>query len=309
VVRPDPRSRRAVDVPAGVGRRHALAGGVAVVEHGDTMPTTFGRRQPPPPLGPRTWLRYDLISRAVARIRPESILDVGCGQGSIGVRLAERARYLGVEPDARAAAVARSRIVPRGGTVLDGDHRAVPDGTHYDVVCAFEVLEHLDDDAAMLAVWASSVRPGGHLLVTVPAWPERFGPMDVTAGHLRRYTPEQLTALLRGAGLEPARISLYGWPIAYVLERIRNTVDAVALAREPAAVGTAERTARSGRRAQPNQVLGAASAAAVTPFRYLQRLAPRRGVGLVALARRPGTAAGHHGPHDLGSRTSGRPRA
>ncbi|HEX8347851.1 MAG TPA: class I SAM-dependent methyltransferase [Actinoplanes sp.] len=241
----------------------------------------------PPPLGPRTWLRYDLVSRAVDAVRPGNILDIGCGQGSVGVRLARRARYLGVEPDARAAEIARGRIAPLGGTVLDGDHRAVPAGRDYDLVCAFEVLEHLEDDAAMLAVWASFVRPGGHLLVTVPAWPDRFGPMDVTAGHIRRYTPDQLTDLIRGAGLEPAQVRLYGWPIAYGLEAVRNAVDAAALARESRDVALAERTAGSGRRTQPNRALGAVSAAAVTPFRYLQRLAPRRGVGLVALARRP----------------------
>lgn len=241
----------------------------------------------PPPLGPRTWLRYDLVHRAVRAVNPDSILDIGCGQGSIGVRLARRARYLGVEPDAQAARIARDRIVPLGGTVLDGDHRAVPSGHEYDLVCAFEVLEHLEDDAAMLAAWASFVRPGGHLLVTVPAWPDRFGPMDVTAGHLRRYAPGQLTDLIRGVGLEPARVHLYGWPIAYALEAIRNRVDAATLARETGDIAVAERTARSGRRTHPNRALGAVSAAAVTPFRYLQRLASHRGVGLVALARRP----------------------
>jgi len=241
----------------------------------------------PPPLGPRTWLRYDLVSRAVDAVAPESILDIGCGQGSIGVRLARRARYLGVEPDARAAEIARGRIAPLGGTVLDGDHHAVPAGHRYDLVCAFEVLEHLEEDAAMLAVWASFVRPGGHLLVSVPAWPDRFGPMDVTAGHLRRYAPDQLTELIRGAGLESAQVRLYGWPVAYGLEAIRNAADAAALARESTHPAVEERTARSGRRAQPPRALGAVSAVAVTPFRYLQRLAPTRGVGLVALARRP----------------------
>ena len=61
-----------------------------------------------PPLGPRTWLRYDLVSRAVDAVGPESILDIGCGQGSIGVRLARRARYLGVEPDALATEMEHS---------------------------------------------------------------------------------------------------------------------------------------------------------------------------------------------------------
>ncbi len=252
-------------------------------------PTSSSAQLPPlPPLAPRAWLRYDLVSRMLRRLRPQSVLEIGCGQGSFGARLAAGGSYLGIEPDEQAASVARSRITPRGGTVLLGDQHAVPQGSTYDLVCAFEVLEHLEHDAEMLATWASFVRPGGHLMLSVPAWPDRFGPMDTHAGHYRRYTPDQLRNLLTGAGLQPVQIAVYGWPLGYALEAVRNPIDARKLAREAAELSMPERTASTGRTFQPpNQAVGTAVALATTPFRYLQRLAPTRGTGLVALARRP----------------------
>ena len=244
-----------------------------------------------PPLAPRAWLRYDVVEPLVRRLAPRTVLEMGCGQGGFGTRLARAAGpggYLGVEPDAQAAAVAQSRITPPQGTVLLGDQRAVPAGSHYDLVCAFEVLEHLEHDAEMLGVWASFVRPGGHLLLSVPAWQNRFGPMDTKAGHYRRYSPEELGTLLRGAGLDPVQITLYGWPLGYLLEAVRNPLDARRLAREPQELDPMQRTSSTGRTFQPTKPLvGKAIQLGTAPFRRIQRAMPTRGTGLVALARRP----------------------
>lgn len=61
------------------------------------------------------------------------------------------------------------------------------------MVCAFEVLEHIEDDKEALAERVTDVRPGGQLVLSVPAFQERFEPMDRHAGHFRRYSPEELT--------------------------------------------------------------------------------------------------------------------
>jgi SAM-dependent methyltransferase len=206
----------------------------------------------------------------------------------LGARLAARAEYLGLEPDRAACEVARSRIEPLGGQVVDGTHEAVPPGAAYDLVCFFEVLEHVQDDAAMLKAWSALARPGGHVLLSVPAFAHRFGPMDTHAGHYRRYDPADLREALLAAGLEEPRLIVYGWPLGYALEVVRNRVAARTLARLGGNPTPEELTAGSGRVLQPSSPAGAAAIAAATlPFRYLQRLAPTRGTGLVALARRP----------------------
>jgi SAM-dependent methyltransferase len=242
-----------------------------------------------PPLAPRAWLRWDLVDRLLTELRPATVLEIGCGQGSMGARLARRADYLAVEPDPTSYAVAEARVAACGGTVLPADHTGVPAGRRYDLVCAFEVLEHLDDDAAALADWVSLVRPGGHLMLSVPAFARRFGPMDTRVGHYRRYDPDELAALLVKAGLVDPRVQVYGWPLGYALEAVRNRMDARHLGSAGAGEPTPEeRTAASGRHQQPGGgPVGRTIELATLPFRRLQRLAPTRGTGLVAVATRP----------------------
>jgi SAM-dependent methyltransferase len=240
-----------------------------------------------PPLPPRAWLRWDRVEKIVDELRPGTVVEIGCGQGAFGARLATRARYLGVEPDRAAYEVARARIEPLGGRVLNGTHEAVPEGTAYDLVCFFEVLEHVPDDAAMLKAWSALARPGGHVLLSVPAFADRFGPTDVHSGHYRRYDPGTLREALLAAGLEEPRLVVYGWPLGYALEAVRNRVEGRRLEQMDAPTPEAL-TAASGRTGQPTRpAVAAAVTAATLPFRFLQRLAPTRGTGLVALARRP----------------------
>lgn len=239
------------------------------------------------PLPPRAHLRYSVVRRLIDELAPRTILEIGSGQGGFASRLAARASYLGVEPDERSAAVAVQRVARWGGTVLRGDASVVPEGSRYDLVCAFEVLEHIEDDVTALAAWAEHVRPGGHLMLSVPAWPDRFGSMDEVAGHYRRYAPDAVAALLTGLGLQEPVVRLYGWPLGYALEAVRNRIDRRKLTRA-ATASMAERTASSGRTFQPsNALLGMSIEAATTPFALLQRLVPGKGIGLVAVAHRP----------------------
>jgi len=232
-------------------------------------------------------LRWDVVERLVDEIRPGTVLEIGCGQGAVGTRLARRGQYVAVEPDGTSCAVAASRIAPAGGTVVNGDHSVLPAGSTYDLVCAFEVLEHIKDDDAALADWVRLVRPGGALILSVPAFQRRFAPMDERVGHYRRYEPDELGRKLEDAGLVDPRVIVYAWPLGYVLEAVRNRIDRPKLA-AARHLSLEDRTAASGRAFQPpNQNVGRAVKVATAPFRYLQRLAPTRGIGLVAIASRP----------------------
>jgi SAM-dependent methyltransferase len=236
------------------------------------------------PLTPNAWLRYDVILRMMPP-GVTDVLEVGCGQGALGARLTQRYRYVGVEPDASSCGVARQRVAAMGRGEVRQASVADLGAERFDLVCAFEVLEHIEDDAAALAQWAGRLRPRGWLLLSVPAFQHRFGPADELVGHFRRYDPPLLAELLRGSGLTDVDLRLYGMPLGYVLEAGRNAIGKRRLSRSTD-MSIEERTAGSGRLLQPSGAAkGAATRWATAPFRLAQRAFPNTGVGLVARAR------------------------
>ena len=259
---------------------------------------------PAPALTPNAWLRYDVVSRLLPPTA-QSILELGCGGGAFGYRLAVNHDYLGVEPDGTSYATARLRLV--GASRAEVRHGMSQDvlepGRRFDVVCAFEVLEHLADERAAVREWSQSLNPGGHLILSVPAFQERFGKADVYAGHFRRYSPQQMTDLLTGCGLTDVQTVVYGVPLGYLLEHGRNYLLGRRL--QPGAVAPGgvsdhyspdvtaapevmqERTAGSGRVLQPKEWMGGLTRYGTAPFRVLQRRFPTRGTGLVARAQLP----------------------
>ena len=92
----------------------------------------------------------------------------------------------------------------------------------YDYLLAFEVLEHINDDLAALRAWAEYCKPGGRLLVSVPAHQRKYGKSDELVGHVRRYEKEQLRTLLESAGFVGVRIINYGFPVTELTRRFSN---------------------------------------------------------------------------------------
>lgn len=242
----------------------------------------------PPPLSLMGSLRWDVVRRLLPVQGSASVLEIGCGEGAVASRLAARHDYLGIELDATSAAMAAGRLAEVGrGEVRDGDLSAVEAGRTFDLVLAFEVIEHIEDDAAAVAEWVDRLRPGGSLIVSTPAYQDRYGPMDELVGHFRRYEPAGLVALLRGAGLPDASVVHYGMPVAYAIEPVRNIIARQRM-RTAHVVSMAERTAHSGRTLQPrSRALGVAIKIATAPAQAVQRRFPQRGPALVASGRRP----------------------
>jgi SAM-dependent methyltransferase len=218
------------------------------------------------------WLRYDRV-RPLVPPGTVSILEIGCGMGAMGALLAQSYEYTGIEPDARSFAAARARVV--GGRVFNVDAAGFGCG-EFDLVCAFEVLEHIEDDVAALREWASFARPGGRMLVSVPAGSAKFGAADERVGHFRRYDPADLIAVMLAAGMAAPEVVPYAFPLGYVLEGARGM-----LARHSSTSDdVAERTAGSGRWLQPPDWLSLGSWAVAWPFRVAQRHAGF-GTGLI----------------------------
>jgi 2-polyprenyl-3-methyl-5-hydroxy-6-metoxy-1,4-benzoquinol methylase len=150
--------------------------------------------------------RRAVILAALARFvtKGSRVLDFGCGAGGLTAELARVYAVVGVDFSAPAVAVAQGRGLD---VRLLGPADTLPSG--FDAVCAFDVLEHVEDDAGELRRLASSVRPGGIVMVTVPAYRLLWGRMDEVAGHVRRYRLRQLDSTMRKAGLRRVHASYF----------------------------------------------------------------------------------------------------
>jgi SAM-dependent methyltransferase len=102
---------------------------------------------------------------------------------------------------------------------LDAEPPAEIARRRFDAIVAVNVVEHIEDDHALIARLAALLKPGGKLLIYVPACQFAYGSLDRALGHYRRYTRKTLTKLLADAGLhlDPPRFmnlfGLLGWTI------------------------------------------------------------------------------------------------
>lgn len=106
---------------------------------------------------------------------------------------------------------ATRELAARGGDALCACASALPyPDASFDLVAAFDILEHLEDDRAVTAELARITVPGGRLLLSTPLHPQRWTPFDDLVGHCRRYRPAELTRLLEGCGLAVEQSAVYG---------------------------------------------------------------------------------------------------
>ena len=151
---------------------------------------------------------------------PARILDAGCGWGVTLDRL-ERRGYLAVGMDISRRTL--ERLNRPGRILIEADltkpiDRDVP---LHDVVLALDVIEHIDDDREAVHRLGTLVRPGGLVIVSVPALPDLFTEFDAIQGHRRRYLPETLRAAFADTGLELVRVFWWGSWLVPALRRQR----------------------------------------------------------------------------------------
>jgi SAM-dependent methyltransferase len=164
------------------------------------------------------------ICRRVTDRRPR-ILDVGCGTGANLLMLSAYGDAEGVDVSEDALAFCRERGLDH---VKQGAGEELPyeDGA-FDLVTAFDVVEHMDDDLAGLKEMFRVLRPGGHALLFVPTFMFLWGVQDDVSNHRRRYRLPELRRVLEQAGFEIERSTYanitFFLPILFVRKLMRLT--------------------------------------------------------------------------------------
>ena len=172
--------------------------------------------------------RRAIVDRIIERLGlppNAAILEPGCGTGGNFPMLARRGRLFALDADESAIGFARSRGL---GQVARGFlPAAIPFGDQrFDLIVMTDVLEHLDDQTGTLRALRARMRPGGWLLMTVPAMAWLWSDHDATHHHRRRYRARELRGLLSASGFDVHYLSYYNFllfPIiagARILQRL-----------------------------------------------------------------------------------------
>jgi SAM-dependent methyltransferase len=155
----------------------------------------------------RRRILLQVLDRYVGRSRKDQcrILDVGCGTGTMLTYLASYGKAQGVDFDEEAVGYCHERGLV---DVRQGAAETLPfDDGSFDLVTALDVIEHLDDDAVALREMSRVLRPGGQVLVTVPAHRFMWGDQDEVNMHKRRYVAGEIRDRLTANGFQVLRLS------------------------------------------------------------------------------------------------------
>jgi 2-polyprenyl-3-methyl-5-hydroxy-6-metoxy-1,4-benzoquinol methylase len=147
--------------------------------------------------------RGHLILWALQRYFPDArtFCDLGCGSGAMLKTIHERRPELRLTAaDALTEGLSRARLRVPAAEFVQLDLQRLPFDAEFDVVGIFDVLEHLDDDVAMLEALRSAIVPGGGFVITVPQHQWLWSAVDEFSHHRRRYSRRELVEKIRRAG-------------------------------------------------------------------------------------------------------------
>jgi SAM-dependent methyltransferase len=136
------------------------------------------------------------------------ILEIGCGTGHNLPMLAKFGSVEAIEIDPAAREIASQRLGQPVGSAplpaLTGVERGA-----YDLIAVLDVVEHIDDDVAALKAMAECLKPGGKILITVPAHQWMWSAHDTVNHHHRRYSKATLAKAIAAAGLKSRKLGYF----------------------------------------------------------------------------------------------------
>ena len=145
------------------------------------------------------------------------VLEVGGGIGNFTPQLASIAKFVtSLEPNEYCFNQLREKVAPLKNvaalrTTVESLHDVIPAGKKFDAIVLMNVLEHIKDDAAVLAELRKHLSPVGRIVVLVPAGQWAFGATDTRRGHYRRYTKTYTRPLVAGLGMEIETMRYYNF--------------------------------------------------------------------------------------------------
>jgi SAM-dependent methyltransferase len=167
------------------------------------------------------------IVRAVLRqvVAPGTgrlVLDVGCGTGATAAALSTEYAVVGV--DSSASAIGWAERTYAGLRFVTGRvPDSVPDeSAQASAYLLMDVAEHVPDDFLLISTLLAALRPGGHLLMTVPADETLWSEHDVSFGHFRRYDPSRLRQTWEGLPVTVRLVSYFNARLYPAVRTIRT---------------------------------------------------------------------------------------
>lgn len=171
----------------------------------------------------RRQILSEILQRLVRPPRGARLMEAGCGTGGNLEMLSGFGTVDAFEYDAEARAIACRRFgaeIPFGALPAE-----IPfEKAAYDVVALFDVLEHIEADVNSLAALRACLRPGGAIVLSVPAFPQLWSAHDKAHHHFRRYTKASLEKVARQAGLRVERSFYFNsflFPIAVGMRKVK----------------------------------------------------------------------------------------
>jgi len=176
---------------------------------------------------PRYLLRLWVVKRLIGGLNAGDFVEIGAASGHIAQWMSDKCGMRGTAVEISPSALEMMRERLQGNDrvhIFDRDSKYLPNDTQADLLLSMEVLEHIEDDDAALKNWFDLIRPGGHLILSVPAHQSKFSAEDEMVGHFRRYDKRPLNDQLKRIGFEQPRILSYGFPLGLLLKFLRTQV-------------------------------------------------------------------------------------
>jgi SAM-dependent methyltransferase len=175
--------------------------------------------------------RNRLLTWALSSFFPSAkyLLEIGCGTGFVlsGIRETFPALELaGSELFIEGLIYARSRLPDV--SLYQMDAVRIPFEAEFDVIGAFDVLEHIQDDRAVFQQLYQALKPGGGLMITVPQHPRLWSAADERACHKRRYTRRELIDKVHAAGFSVRRLTSFVTlllPLMWISRKRQKSID------------------------------------------------------------------------------------